>query len=150
MPLPRLLPLVMAVTLAGCAPVEVYHKTGVPISKLRSDDLDCKVSALAKVPVTTLTRTIAGEYVPGRKVCKPSGCYRTAGYMTPPRIEQYDSSASLRAEVAAQCMQQRGYRAVELERCTASGPITVPSRQPALSAQSCAVKVQDRWEIVTP
>lgn len=148
--LPRLLPLVLTLTLAGCLPVEVYHKSGVPISKLRSDDLDCAVSALAKVPVTTVTRTIAGYYVPGRKVCSPAGCYRTAGYMTPPRIEQYDSSAPLRAKVAAQCMQNRGYRAVELKRCASSGPITVPSRQPDLSASSCAVKVQDRWEVVTP
>ncbi|PYC48340.1 hypothetical protein DI396_04930 [Litorivita pollutaquae] len=148
----RLLPALPAVVLlAGCLPIETYHKTGAPVARVQSDEVECKVDALKQVPVNTVTRSIPGQYVPGRKICNPRGCYRTAGHMTPPRIESYDSNAGLRGQVVEQCMQAQGYKRVKLERCTATGAMTLPATQPALNTQSCLVRAQnDQWVIVTP
>ncbi len=64
----RLLPALPAVVLlAGCLPIETYHKTGAPVARVQSDDVECKVDALTPG---------AGEYCDpdhSRAICAPVG-----------------------------------------------------------------------------
>ncbi len=135
----------LAVLLAACAPLRIYHKPGVPLARWQSDTTHCEVKALRDAPVATQVRQRPPEYVPPQRICDRSGvCRTTGGYWLPGEIYTVDVNAGLRQRVEMQCMAERGYIPVEIPRCPdgvkVSGRTTV---LPPLSENSCFVRFRD-------
>jgi hypothetical protein len=135
----------LALLLAACAPLRIYHKPGVPVPQWRSDTTTCEVQALRDAPVATQTRQEPPVFVPPRQICNSSGdCRLTGGYWYPGEIYTVDVNAGLRNRVETQCMAQRGYVPVEIPRCpdgvSVRGRTTV---LPELGANACFVRFDD-------
>lgn len=135
----------LALLLAACTPLRIYHKPGVPVARWQADTTQCQVSALRDAPVASQIRQQPPVYVPPRKICDESGnCHVTAGYWIPGEIYSVDVNAGLRRRVEAQCMAQSGYSPVEIPRCpdglTVRGRTTV---LPDLTESSCFVRLDD-------
>jgi len=136
--------IMLPLALSGCLPLSTYYAEGVSFAQLERDNTDCDVRALRDAPVASQVRQGAPRYVP-RRVCDAHGnCYTRGGYWVPGDIYTVDVNADLRARVKAQCMGDRGYRAVEIPACSASVARAAPPGQttilPAWSENTCVIK----------
>jgi hypothetical protein len=140
--------------LAGCFPLTLYYQEGAEVARIDRDLMQCRVEALAKVPVDRRSRYIPPLY-DHRTVCNAAGACSTYRIMiSPARWETYDANEGFRAEVAQQCMLNKGYARVRLPACSQSvieaTTITATQVQPPLTAGSCAIRLKSgRYQIVT-
>lgn len=134
---------------SGCFPVEIYHKTGVSLTRLHADETACQVKALKNVPVNKLTRVTPVRFIP-RQICDGNGNCHATFVMVGGEVETYDANKDLRARYAQQCMTDKGYSKIELPRCTGEAPEPLPRHAPALSDESCAVRTKTGFQAVTP
>jgi len=137
--------LCFATVLAGCAPLQIYHKPGVPVAKLRTDTLACEVQALRDAPVAQQTQQNPPVFIPPRKTCDSSGqCIHEGGYWVPGRIYTVDVNQDLRSRVETQCMANRGYAPVSIPACP-SGIKSLERTKvlPRLTERSCAIRNDD-------
>lgn len=143
-------------TLAACAPLAIYYRPGVSVSRLESDTLACEVRALRDAPVANQIRHRPPVFIPGARICNADGtCYERPGRWVSGGIYTVDVNAGLRQRVQDTCMAAKGYRPVSLPRCSAavarSAPPAVTSVLPGLREDSCAIFNDDgSWQIVTP
>lgn len=144
----------MLMVMASCAPLSIYHREGVAVSRMQSELLSCEISALADVPVNNQIRQEPPVYIPSRRRCDSKGrCYTTGGYFERGEIYTVDVNANLRGRAEQQCMANLGYAPVTIPNCPNSVFRAVPKRStellPRLTEQSCAVRYQDNsWQIV--
>lgn len=142
--------------LAACAPMAIYHKPGVPVSRMQTDTTDCEVKAVKDAPVANQVRQYPPIYVPGNRVCDSSGtCWTTAGYWMDGGVYTVDVNADLRGRVMDMCMAGKGYRPVSIPNCSPAVKSAAPRRQtttlPALTPQTCVIRYDDGgWQIVSP
>lgn len=140
--------------LASCAPLSIYHREGVTVSRMQSDLLSCEISALGDVPVSNQIRQEPPIYIPSRRHCDSGGrCYTTGGYFEQGEIYTVDVNASLRSRAEQQCMATKGFTPVTVPNCPNAVFRAAPKGStqvlPRLTEQSCAVKYQDgTWQIV--
>lgn len=135
--------------LAGCFPVDVYHKNGASLARLQSDETACKVKALKEVPVNKLTRVTPVHVIP-HQTCDSEGNCETTYTTFGGHVVVYDANKDLRARYVAQCMVDKGYAQVELPICQGPAPETLPGKVPALTEDSCAVRTKTGYRAVTP
>lgn len=141
--------------LAGCAPLSIYHREGVEVTRMRSDQTNCEVSALRDVPEARQIRRGPARYIPGPRYCDRNGyCRYGAGYYIPGEVYTVDANAGLRGRVADQCMAQKGYAPVTLPRCSNAVAQSVPPGStrvlPKLTSSSCVIRNQGgTWQIVS-
>ncbi|MDW3184134.1 hypothetical protein [Roseobacter sp.] len=139
----------------ACAPLSIYHREGVPVSRMQSDLLACEISALADAPVANQIRRDPPRYIPGRRYCRADGsCYRRGGYYVPGEIYTVDVNRTLRARAEQQCMANQGYVPATIPNCpngvSRAAPPGATQVLPRLSAHSCAIRNDDgSWQIVT-
>ncbi|SFP60293.1 hypothetical protein [Tranquillimonas alkanivorans] len=127
--------------LGGCAAYDGYYREGAPVAQLDADLLECRVSAVQRVPPNTQIRTTPISRTPVVTRCNDDGtCVTTGGEVTGGNTYSYDANAGLRTRVLNQCMAARGYRRVELPYCAGDAPPLVPARLPALTPATCAVR----------
>ena len=142
--------------LAACGPMTIYHRPGVPVSRMQSDSTKCEVRALKDAPVANQIRQYPPIYHPGGQVCDGAGnCRVWPGYWTDGGFYTVDVNRDLRARVMDLCMAERGYRPVSLPTCPASVRAAVPPGQtkilPEITETSCVIRHDDgSWQIVTP
>lgn len=155
-PRPRLALLLVAATLAGCAPVATWYKPGQTAAALSADLTACRVEGVQSVPANTQLGSTPVRVTPPRRQCFKSGddlrCITTPGQVYGGRPYSYDANAGLREDVVRQCMAARGYRAISLPACSASqrrGPI-IDRGMPALTEASCAVETRGGTLILNP
>ncbi|GFE50179.1 hypothetical protein So717_19320 [Roseobacter cerasinus] len=144
-----------AVVLSSCAPLSIYHREGVAVSRMQSDLLSCEITALANVPVNNQIRQEPPVYVPARRHCDSSGaCTTRGGYFREGRIFTVDLNADLRERAEVQCMAERNYTPVTVPNCPSAVFRAAPKAStqvlPRLRSNSCAIKYRDgTWQIVT-
>jgi len=151
----RLTLTVAAAILVACAPLKVYYKEGEQVARMDSDLIDCKVSALSKVPKDIRTRYIPPTYSPYQYCNAYGNCYWRQRITSPGRYVNYDANKGLRDTVTNQCMAKRGYALVDIPACdpsiTQSVPLHATRVMPPLGPKSCAIRLKSgRWQIVTP
>lgn len=147
--------LVGILALSACEPLTIYHRTGVQVTKMQSDLLECQVDALAKAPVASQIRRGPPRYMPPYRSCSDGHCYRYGGFFYPGEVYTVDLNATLRGQLETQCMATQGYRRVEIPNCPAGTPSAGDGPQtttlPPLTENSCAIRGQNAaWEIVEP
>jgi hypothetical protein len=141
--------------LAGCAPLTIYHREGVAVTRMQTDQTNCEVSALRDVPEARQVRRGPPRYIPGPRYCDRLGnCRYGPGYYIPGEIYTVDTNAGLRGRVADQCMAQKGYAPVTLPQCTNAVAQSVPRGAtrvlPKLTSSSCVIRNQGgSWQIVS-
>jgi len=140
--------------LSACAPLSIYHRAGVSVARMQSDQLNCEVRAVKDAPVANQIRQSPPVFVPARQVCNGAKCTVFPGYWEQGQIYTVDVNAGLRARVEGQCMAQKGYRPVEVKLCDSKIKALVAPGQttvlPKLTDNACAIRHQDgRWQIVT-
>jgi hypothetical protein len=147
---------VAVLLLTGCSTsLSIYHREGAVVSRMQNDLLNCEVSALADVPVSTQIRRGPPEYYPGYRVCQNDGrCYYRGGYFFPGEVYTVDGNLGLRKRVLQQCMANQGYSPVTVPNCPnavrSKVPVAATQVLPQLSEQSCAIRNDDgSWQIVT-
>jgi len=146
--------LLLGLTLTGCAPLSIYHRAGVSVTRMQSDQLNCEVRAVKDAPVANQIRQSPPHFVPPRRVCNGPKCTVFPGYWAQGQIYTVDVNAGLRKRVEGQCMAQKGYRPVEVALCDAKvKALVVPGQTtilPKLTDDACAIRHQDgRWQIIT-
>ncbi|MCF6232484.1 MAG: hypothetical protein L3J36_05215 [Rhodobacteraceae bacterium] len=144
----------LGLILTACAPLSIYHRAGVSVTRMQSDQLACEVRAVKDAPVANQIRQNPPIFMPSRRVCNGPKCTVFPGYWAQGQIYTVDVNAGLRARVEGQCMAQKGYRPVELELCDSKTKAQVVPGQtsvlPKLTQDTCAIRHQDgRWQIVT-
>ena len=145
-PLALILAPILALT--ACIPLETYYREGVSVSKLARDETACDVKALRDAPVATELRRNPPVFVPVRTYCDSNNnCVQRGGYLVDGGVESVDVNKRLRGRVKHLCMQDLGYRAVEIPRCSnavaEAAPDTRTTRLPRLTSQTCAIKKSD-------
>ncbi|WP_300547094.1 hypothetical protein [Roseovarius sp.] len=149
------LPLLTALLLGACAPLDIYYKEGADVARSEANLTECQVSALARVPRDMRTRFIPTRYAP-YTACNAGGrCYTRYRLISPPRTETHDLNARLRHKVVDQCMAEAGYRPVSLPQCdsatTRATALHATQTLPPLTPQSCVIRLKSgNWQIVTP
>lgn len=144
-----------ALILSACAPLNIYHRAGVSVSKMERDTNACAVRALAAVPVNTQIRQAPPRYIPGRRRCDSDGhCIVTGGHYMPGPIYTVDVNRALRRRTERQCMADKGYAPVSIPPCSGTVAQSVrpaaTSTLPPLRRGSCVIRNQDgSWQIVT-
>lgn len=147
--------LLSALLLGACAPLTIYHRAGVSVTRMERDTNACAVQALAQVPVNTQIRQTPPRYIPGRRICDGDGnCSISEGFYVPGHIYTVDVNKPLRRQTERQCMANRGYAPVSIPPCPAGVAQAVePGRTttlPPLRDGSCVIRNQDgSWQIVT-
>ena len=129
----------LAVLLAGCGPIPVYHKAGVSLREYRDDVLACQVAALRDAPVATQIRRDPARYIPARRICDAAGnCTYEGGYWIPGEVYSVDVNESLRRELNGRCLAAEGYDRHELPRCPPEMSTVLPAETlPPLSSRTC-------------
>ncbi len=140
--------LILSVCLGGCLPLSTYYKEGATVDRLIRDETTCDVRALRDAPVNNQTRVEPPRYVPERKYCDATGkCVVRGGYFVNGATYTVDANAKLRSRVKRLCMQDEGYRPVEIPSCPQSIVKAAPSKStrvlPNLTPNSCVIKRQD-------
>lgn len=131
--------------LAACAPLSIYYKPGVSVTRLEQETTTCQVAALKDAPVATQIRQEPPRYIPGRIVCDGRGyCYDTGPYWIEGRIYTVDVNESLRVRLTDQCMANKGFTPARIPQCPAGVSEQVPPRAtttlPPLTPDSCVIK----------
>lgn len=153
-PLFRLFPVALA--LAACGPMSLYHRAGVSVSRMQADTTECQVQALRDAPVANQIRQRPPIYFPGQRVCNAAGnCWSAPGYWIDGGIYTVDVNQDLRARVTDMCMARRSYTPVSLPACSPAVQRAAPPRQtstlPALTANTCVIRYDGGgWQIVNP
>ena len=134
--------------MAGCTPLSIYYKPGVPVQQMQSDTLACEVTALRDAPVANTIRQTPARYVPGRRICNGAGqCTTSPGYWIPGSFYTVDVNAGLRDRVENSCMAAKGYQPVSIPQCpknvAQAAPQGATNRLPTLSENSCAIRNDD-------
>ncbi len=141
--------------LVSCAPLTIYHREGVAVTRMQSDLLSCEIKSLKDVPVANQIRRDPPRYIPGRRYCNAEGhCYNRGGYYVPGDVYTVDVNASLRGRAEQQCMAEKGFARVTVPNCPANisnaAPQGATAVLPRLSSRSCAIRNNDKtWQIVT-
>lgn len=148
--------LVPLMVLTACGPLSLYYREGESVSQMQKETTQCQVQALKEAPVANQVRQSPPTYWPGRTYCDGRGrCYRSGGWWQPGQIYTVDVNQSLRNNIEAQCMAQKGYRPVSLPPCRENLKSRVTLARtttlPPLSTESCFVKFDDgSFQIITP
>ncbi|TLP64298.1 hypothetical protein FEE96_10970 [Parasedimentitalea maritima] len=128
----------------SCAPLSLYYKPGVEVSRMQSDSLTCETLALKDAPVANEIRQSPPIFYPGGEFCNGTNCYYRPGYWVEGNIYTVDVNRGLRHRIENQCMTDKGYQQVELEICNPSVAKAAGNaqtiRMPQLSEKSCAVR----------
>ena len=132
--------------LGACAPLSVYYKPGVEVTRLQTDTTTGQVSAARDVPPNTQIRQAPPVFYPGRSYCDGAGnCWHGNPYWVEGSVYTVDVNAGLRKRVTDQCMDAKGYAPVRIPLCPIG--VTPPpgrtTRMPALTPNSCAVRNRD-------
>lgn len=141
--------------LTGCAPLTIYHREGVSVTRMNSDLLSCELSALADAPVANQIRRTPPRYIPARRICHADGsCYSKGGYFIPGEVFTVDVNQDLRNRAEQQCMANAGYTPATLPNCPGgiarAAPEGATQVLPRLSENSCVIRNDDdTWQIVT-
>ncbi|OIQ43149.1 MAG: hypothetical protein BM560_02945 [Roseobacter sp. MedPE-SWde] len=143
--------------LAACGPLPVYYKTGSDQTRTNSDTLTCEVKAQKEAPVANQIRQRPPVYYPGRSHCNSAGnCWTSPGYWVDGGTYTVDVNQGLRRQLVQNCMAQKGYRRLELPRCTKE-QIAVLQSQPksarsagGLPAEACAVRQSNGNTVILP
>lgn len=152
-PLRTLLP---ALALAACAPMSIYYKPGIAVSRMEDDRLGCATRALQQAPVANQIRQRPPIYYPGRQVCNSLGqCSYAPGYWVDGGVYTVDVNRPLRSDLERNCMAKKGYQPVSLPRCTGAAAQSAPQQAtttlPRITGDSCVIPYKDgRFQIVTP
>ncbi|MFC3616309.1 hypothetical protein ACFORG_21410 [Lutimaribacter marinistellae] len=142
--------------LGACAPMSIYYREGVSVSRLQTETTDCQVRALRDAPVANEVRQGPPIYYPGRTVCNSAGqCWQQPGWWVPGNVYTVDANQGLRNRVETQCMAEKGYAPVSLPQCSQAVRDQVAlsrnAKMPALGESSCIVRFQDgSVQVVTP
>ncbi|MFC3533535.1 hypothetical protein ACFOLG_15255 [Vogesella facilis] len=114
----RLLSLLAALLLAGCAHYQWRHADGS--RSFDSDSYQCRQEAAAAFPPDIRQRTLPPRYIGPRWHCPPgayshSSCWLDGGLWDWPETEAYDVNARSRDDLYRSCLQARGwaYRRVD-------------------------------------
>ncbi len=147
--------IVAGLVVGACAPLSLYYRPGVEVSRMQSDATRCEVAALKDAPIANEVRQHPPVYMPGTRYCGGGGCYHGPGYWVGGGVYTVDVNRDLRRRVQNMCMAEKGYEPVRLPRCPASVARQVPAAAtrtlPPLSQSSCAISNRDgSWQIVTP
>jgi hypothetical protein len=142
-------------TLTACAPLSIYYRPGVSVSRMQNDQINCQVSALAKAPVANQVRQRPPIYFPGQQYCTASGCYNSPGYWVSGGYYTVDTNKILRGNVEVQCMGGKGYQPVSVPLCSPGIKSSVAPAQtrtlPTLGENACSIRYDDgSWQIVNP
>jgi hypothetical protein len=146
----------LTLTLAACAPLSIYYKPGVAVSRMENDRLNCATDALQKAPVANQIRQRPPIYYPGRQVCNSLGqCAYTPGYWVDGGFYTVDVNQPLRKDLEQNCMAQKGYQPVSLPRCSApisdNAPKQATTTLPRITEDTCVIPYKDgSYQIVTP
>ena len=141
---PYLVPaLMLSLVATGCGPVSLFYREGASVDTVARARTACQTDALAKAPNAPELRQRAPVLVPGY-----GGYY--GGYWVDGGFYTVDANAGLRGELVNQCMADKGYSRVNLDRCS-GGPATIPGTMPSLNAGACAQQVSDgSWRVAVP
>jgi hypothetical protein len=144
-----------AFALVACAPLSIYYRPGVSVSRMQNDQTNCQVHALKSAPVANEIRQRPPIFFPGRQICGAGGCYYTAGYWVDGGIYSVDVNSDLRGRVEEQCMAGKGYQPISVPLCSSAVKSAVPPKQtqtlPKLTEAACAIRYDDgSWQIVNP
>ena len=140
--------LYLCLCVIACAPLSIYHKPGVSVSRMQSDQLACEVRALKDAPVANRVRQEPPRFIPARRICDGAGhCTVRHGYWLPGRVYTVDVNADLRKRVETSCMAARGYSPVSIPPCPQSvadaAPVAATRTLPTLAPNSCAIRNDD-------
>ena len=141
--------------LSGCLSHTLFYKDGEQVTRIDRDETNCRVDALARVPVDKRTRYIPPTY-DTQTVCNAAGkCQSFHVLISPATYRSYDANEGLRAKATEQCMAQKGYNKVRLPPCDATAAqstLRAATRVlPPLTPSTCAINLgSGRWQIVTP
>lgn len=141
--------------LAACAPLSIYSKPGVSVSRMQNDTTNCEVSALKDVPIANEIRQRPPVYITGPRVCSNGTCSYAPGYWISGGFYTVDTNLDLRGRVRDQCMAKKGYQPASIPRCSqaiqAQVKPAITKTLPKLTETSCVVVHKDgTWQIVTP
>lgn len=145
----------LTLSLTSCAPLTLYYKPGVEVSRMQTDGLGCETAALKDAPVANEIRQNAPMFYPGGQYCTGTHCYNRPGYWVEGNIYTVDVNRGLRQRIEQNCMAGKGYQQVELQICNPSvasaAGIGQTTRLPRLSENSCAIRNKDgSFQIVEP
>lgn len=132
--------------LAACGPLTAFYKPGASVARLESDTLTCETRALGKAPIANEIRQRAPIFYPGHRYCVSNQCYYRPGYWADGGTYTVDINRQLRQRLAQSCMSDKGYRQVELKRCTGQSNAATASTSGLLGPldeNSCAVRNRD-------
>ena len=140
--------LLLLTGLGACLPLTTFYKEGASVARLERDETACEVRALKDAPVANQTRVEPPRYVPRRTHCNASGqCVSRGGYFVNGATYTVDTNKDLRTRVTRLCMQDQGYRPVDIPACPHSIAKAAPAGAtrilPTLTNNSCAIKRQD-------
>lgn len=147
--------------LAACGPLPVYYKTGSDQTRTNSDTLTCEVKALKDAPVANQIRQRPPVYYQGRRHCNSSGsCWTSPGYWVDGGTYTVDVNQGLRNQLEQNCMAQKGYRRLELPRCTKEQITALQSQlgstqgatagAAGLPEEACAVRQSNGNTVILP
>ncbi len=142
--------------LAACGPLPVYYDEGKDQTRTNSDTLTCKVAALKQAPVANQIRHRPPVYYPGRQHCNNGHCWTTPGYWVDGGTYTVDVNLGLRSQLEQRCMAQKGYRRLELPRCSKEQIAALQSlpgstqRGAGLSENACAVQQSNGNTVILP
>ncbi len=142
--------------LVACGPLPVYYNTGSDQTRTNSDTLSCKVNALKDAPVANQIRHRPPVYYPGRQHCNNGNCWTTPGYWVDGGTYTVDVNLGLRSQLEQRCMAQKGYRRLELPRCSKEQIAALQSlpgrnqRATGLPENACAVQQSNGNTIILP
>lgn len=146
---------VSSTIMVGCTAetVQYAYKNSTTVAQKDRDTLECEVLATRAVGSNMQVGTTPTYTTPVQTNCYRIGnslqCNMIGGQVYGGNVYSYDANASLRADVARQCLADRGYTFTEIPAC-ASNAVT-PEIKQSLSGQlqpagpnACAVLVSNR------
>lgn len=132
--------------LGACAPLSLYYKPGVEVTRLQTDTTSCQVLAAQEVPPNNQIRQTAPGFYPGPGFCNGYGnCWYGDPFWMESSVYTVDVNTGLRNRFTDQCMADKGYAPVRIPLCPL-GVVPPPgqtTRMPTLTPSSCAVRNQD-------
>ena len=140
----------------ACGPLPVYYNAGSDQTRTNGDTLTCKVNALKDAPVANQIRQRPPVYYPGRQYCNDGGCWTSPGYWVDGGTYTVDVNLGLRSQLEQRCMGQKGYRRLELPRCTKEQIAALQSlpgsarRDAGLPENACAVLQSNGNTVILP
>ena len=140
------------VTLAACAPLDIWYKPGVSVAASEDRLLSCRTQAAQKIPVNTQVRRTPVQIVP-RRICNSDGNCQIFYDRIGGETIVFDANEGLRDDVVAQCMRRAGYSPVSIPPCPDSVRAAAPPGRtetlPRLTDNACVIRNRDgSWQIV--